>query len=259
MDIYSDVTFDGFQLNSLSGVDVLSVDSYKPAKRNVQLNSLARSNSSKVSSSFYTSRVINILVSISSTSRGSAESIFDSLLSKIQGEEKVLSLNQSSGTRNFNCTYSDYDLVVGGGSYIECDLHFVCSDSLGYDSTDTTLASVSNHTTFTKTSEFTVDGSAPWQQPKVTVTLSSVTGGTDATVTIGNPDLGQDISVTRTWSSSDILVVDSSEKTVKVNGAEVEFSGAFPEYQKGTRHLYYSDNFTARTVSYTVVYKRRWV
>lgn len=99
-----------------------------------------------------------------------------------------------------------------------------------------------------------VGGTAPWQRTKATITFSAITGGTNQAVTFGNNGTGQQISVTRTWAATDVLVVDSITRTVTVNGTAVDYSGAFPEFQTGTQAFAYSDGFTTRTFNINVVY-----
>jgi len=166
---------------------------------------------------------------------------------------------QASGTRKYLTTYSDYDVRRDGGSYIELDLNFVCSNSFGYSTIDITLFTFTGSTVATRTESITLDGSAPWQAPRFSITYSALTGGSAKTVTYGNSNTGQQISIVRTWTSGDVLVIDSDAKTVQVNGADVDFSGAFPEWQKGVGSVYYSDNFTSRTFSGTLKYNKRYV
>lgn len=75
-----------------------------------------------------------------------------------------------------------------------------------------------------------------------------------ALISIGNGGNGQTINVTRTWGLSDILVIDCVNKTVQVNGADVAFSGAFPEFPLGAQTITYVDTFLSRTFSITANY-----
>ena len=76
----------------------------------------------------------------------------------------------------------------------------------------------------------------------------SLIQNTSASITIGNAGNGQAVTVTRVWAAADILVVDCLNKTVQVNGADVNFSGAFPEFPRIRNpdlpgYLYYPDLF----------------
>lgn len=250
---------DGTDLTTVSGLTVLLTNPYAPARRKLSINLLARSNKAKTNSAFYVKRIITVRVGITRATRDLVETSLDSLMALIQGVEKELWLRQSGGTRKYTCTYSDFTLREEGGSYIEMDLFFECSDNFGYDIAPTLLKQVSGFTSGQKTDQITVEGSAPWQAPLFTLTYSAITGGTTATVTIGNGVTGQQVTITRTWTAGDVLVIDSLNKSVKINGVAVAFTGAIPEWSKGIGYINYLDNFTARTFSYTMNYYRRWV
>lgn len=128
--------------------------------------------------------------------------------------------------------------------------------------TSTTSAlSVSGRTLATYSDNYTFLGSAPIQYPIYTYTLTAVTGGTAKTVLLGNANTGQQISITRTWANSDVLTVDTTPNaiSVKVNGVSVPFTGALPVFAPGAQTLDYSDNFTTRTFTISVVYYQRFV
>jgi hypothetical protein len=257
--IYNDVTFNGIEFTAITGIKVLKVDPYLPAKRLVQTSVIARTDTSKVNSAFYTKKRILVRVGASSTTRRGAEQILDTLMSFIQGEEQWLVVPQSTGTRKYLSTYTDYDVRVDGGAYIELDLYFECSDSFGYSTVENTLFTYTSSTVATRTESITLDGSAPWQAPVFNITYSALTGGSGKTVSLGNTYTGQQVDITRTWTSSDVLIIDAYNHTVTVNGINVEFSGAIPEWKKGVGSVYYQDNFTTRTFSGTLKYNKRYV
>lgn len=253
------VRLDGTLLDSITGLSVLATDPYKPAKRVLSIANLARTNKAKLNSAFYNKKVIKVRIGISRTTRALAEVSLDSLMGILQGQEKELLIPQSGGTRKYTVTYSDNNMTHSGGSYIEMELFFETSDHFGYDTAYTLLAQVSGFTSNYKNTTIAVEGSADWQAPLVTVTISALTDGTDKTVTIGNDRTGQQTAVTRTWLAGDVLVVDALNQSVKVNGVEVTFSGGIPEFAPGVGYLTYSDNLGSRTMSMTAKYYRRWV
>jgi hypothetical protein len=259
MQIYNDVLFDSVAFSSITGLTVLAINPYLPAKRNVTIAEIARTDTSKVNSTFYTSKQISIRVGLSGRTRRDVEQVLDNLLSIIQGEEKWLVVPQSSGTRKYLTTYKDYDVIQDGGSYIELSLQFECSDRFGYDVDATPLLTVTNYTGATKSDQIGIAGSAQWQVPRFSLTIGAVTGGTAKTISYGNTAVGQQVDITRDWLAGDTLVIDAYDHSVKVNGNDIDFSGAIPEWSPGTGNVYYQDNFTTRTVSYSLTYRRRWV
>lgn len=253
------VTFDGANLEIVPGLTVLSTNPYIPAKRKLSIESLARSNKSKITGAFYDKRTITVRVGIAQPTRALVETALDTLMGLLQGQDKILILQQSGGLRKYTSTLADVVIERGGGSYLEMDLVFETSDHFGYDINPTLLLQVTNFTSYQKTDQITVGGSADWQAPVITITWSAISGGTSASVSVGNGETGQTITVTRTYTAGDVLEVDSLNQTVKVNGIEVSFSGAFPEWAPGIGYLTYLDTFTARTFSNTTRHYRRWV
>ena len=253
-------TFDGVDLATISGLTILSTNPYKLPKRTLSSYVLARANKTKNNSAFYTDRNIEVRVGITRATRDLLETSIDSLNRILQGLEKPLILKQSNGLRKYYCTFSSAQAKEDGGSYIELSLMFDCSDSFGYDTADTLLTAWSAVTGNYRTDTLDVGGSADWQAPVITRTYSSITSdGTDKDVVIGNGATGAAITISRIWATNDVLEVDCYNRTVKVNGVEVLFSGGFPEFAPGVGYLTYSDQFTARTYSGQAVYAKRWV
>lgn len=102
---------------------------------------------------------------------------------------------------------------------------------------------------------FTFGGTAPLQQPIITLQYTAGTLGA-GTVSIGNNGNGQQITVTRTWVLNDILIVDVPNKICYVNNVEVDFVGAFPEFAPGVGVLGYSTSVptSGQLFSYRVEY-----
>lgn len=254
-----DATFNSNLLTSITGLTILATNPYIPARRKLSLNDIARTNKAKTNSAFYMKKAVMVRVSITRATRDLLEQSIDSLMTILQGIEKELLLTQAGGTRKYTCTLADTIVRNDGGSYCEIDLIFETSDHFGYDNAPTLLKQVSGFTSGQKTDQITVGGSAPWQVPKLTLTYSAVTDGTSKNVIIGNDATGQSVTITRTWVAGDVLEIDALNQTVKVNGTEVDFDGAIPEWAPGIGYISYSDTFSARTFSYTLNYYKRYI
>jgi hypothetical protein len=79
------------------------------------------------------------------------------------------------------------------------------------------------------------------------------------TITIENDTTGQAISVERVWTKTDVLELDVANKTVKVNGTAVDYSGAFPYFAPGTHDLIISSDFSVYKLTVTVDYYKRYL
>lgn len=251
--------FNSVNIASVNGVSILATDPYKPPKRRLAINELARVSKSKVTGAFWTERRIIIKVAIQRTTRDLMEQSLDSLMTILQGQEKELVLSQAGGVRKYYCTLEDTPIRRSGGSYIEMDLVFRCSDNYGYDTNYTTALNLTSITSSTRGDAIPFGGSAEWQSPVIRVTYGTITGGTGKVVTIGNNATGQSISIARDFVSNDVIEIDSFNQTVKVNGTEVEFTGAFPEWAPQLGNWSYADNFTTRSFSAKITYYKRYI
>lgn len=252
--------FNNYNLQStIPSLTILSIDAYKVPKRKLSIDNIARTNKNKVSSAFFVEKNISITVSISNSTRQATESVLDSLFQLLQGLEKDLIIPQSGAQRKYTATLTDVVEKKAGTAYWEGDLVFACSEVFGYDTAPTLIASATGTSSQPRTDQYTFTGSADRQLPIITITYTAVTGGTGASVIVGNGTTGQQITVNRDWVAGDILVINCQEQSVKVNGTDVDFTGAFPGFEPGVGYLTYSDNFTTRTFNLLANYYKRWV
>lgn len=251
--------FNGNNLDTVPGLSVLKTDPYAPPKRKLSINELARTDKSKTNSAFYTAKNILVRVGISRINRNFLEQSIDTLMNLLQGLEKELVLPQAGAVRKYYCTLADMPVRKDGGSYIEIDLIFECSDRFGYETAYTTALNLSGITSSSRGDAIPFGGSAPWQVPVITIYYSAISGGTAKTVTIGNSLTGMQVSITRTWAAGDRIIIDAFNRTVTVNGADVAFSGAIPEWSPGLGNWTYTDGFTTRTFNASIIYYKRYI
>lgn len=212
---------------------------------------LVRSDGAIVLSSRFAKKVIIVFGYILAPSRTAYEQTFDELKWRLSGKQRPLVLIQAGSERAYTatCTQVAEGFIEGGKTYIT--ITFTASDPFGRDGSNQTYDS-GTFTTATKSFDHVFQGYAS-VLPKMTITISALSGGTSKTVTVGNGVTGQQIQVTRTWTAGDVLVVDSDSQRVTVNGVVVDFTGFFPAFQPGTAYAGYSDNFTTSRTARTVI------
>lgn len=255
--------FDGTNLISILGLSILGFDP-SVAKRSLSMLQIARTNKGKLTGAYYTDRTIAIRVCIQRDTRDLAEVSYDALMAILQGNEKQLIIPQSGGLRLYIATYQDTVFSTRGGSYMEFNLLFSCSDKFGYDVNQTELLNISGIITSTRTDPLTIDGSAPLQAPYIRIVLTAVSSTGSKTMTVGNSANGQAVSITRSnWTAGDIIEIGptaaGANSTVKVNGTEVAFSGAIPQFPRGAVTWIYTDGFASRTFAAIIRYFKRTV
>ncbi len=244
---YSPVTNLGIITNTIKHTDVPG--------RDVALMALANSNLSVIPSNNYPSRKVSIGGVIKGSSQSDLDDRIDTFKAYFNGVDKNLDIAYGSNTRRYLATANAISVERNDKSYFATfNVEFVCSQPFGINTTATTALSATGRTGASYSDAHTFIGSAPYQLPTLTVTYTAVSGG-GSYVAFSNSSNGQGITITdQTWVATDILEIDTKNKTVKKNGVEVDFIGAFPEFEPGARSFTYSDGFTTRTFNVTVAY-----
>lgn len=253
--------FNGVDIDSIPGVSILNTDPYKMPRRDVLMEQISRTNKSRTNSAFFVERIIVVRIAVQRNTRALMEQSIDAVMAILQGVNKELIVDQSGGNRLYYATLADAPVEEDGGSYQEIDLTFTCTDRYGYSTSASTILTIGTTTAASRSDNITFTGSAITQTPIFTITYSALTGGTNKTVNIGNGSTGQVLSITRNWTSGDILRIDTSGlvPSVKVNSTEVDFMGAFPTFAVGAGTWSYSDNLTTRTFTGSITCVSRYV
>lgn len=252
-------SFDGIDFASaVPGLSIVRTDPYRYPNRILNTSVVATGDKSVTPSAYLKDKKLNVGVEIGVNTRELLDASIDALYAFLQGREKALVLSYGTGTRQWYATLANVGISEVQGGHAILDIEFEVSDPAGSDVNSTSLFSTVL-TGSSSTTSFIVGGTAPWQKPVVTITLSALTGGTNKAITVGNPANGQTLVITRNWTAGDILVIGSKQEPVTVNSTEVSFAGAIPEWAPGTGSMSYSDDLTTRTRTMTGVYYKRYV
>lgn len=256
MTITDPIYFGGVNLNSINGWLTTGTDTFRYPTRKVNTFNLTQSDSSVTTSAFFTGRNINIRGIIRVYGRENLDDSLGELRRILEPINQVLQLSVSGNSRKFyNVTTSNISIsdVSGGMALIE--IEFITSDPFNYALTTTQALNISNLTTTPIDYSLTFDGTTT-QLPIITCTIDTITASTVTGMTFSNST--QSITIDRTWTALDILVIDCQAQTVTVNDTVVNFTGNFLEFSKGINYLRYSDEFTARQVDINVIYTKRY-
>lgn len=256
MDKYS-VKFAGNDLALVSGVDLYNHNFNDLPVRDIKINKLARRDLSIITSSEYTQKTIPVWLEICSGTRADTENTLAFVKSLLQPQNEQLIVSQGGVDVEYTSTMNEFNIDWNGTRAL-VNVIFLASNPIGQESDTQILASLAGVTTATSSYSNTVEGSAT-AYPVITVAINSITGGTDKQITISNGKTGQGITIEGTWEALDILVIDSLNMNVTVNGASVDFTGMFPQFPAGQAQITYIDDFTTRNISLTAVYNPRLV
>ena len=253
------IYFNNVRLDTIEYITITNRLAHSLPTRAVDKKDLANEDGAKLVSADYKSKEIVIEGHIVAPNRQSMEVARDNLLNYLSVKEAHLKFDQSGTEREYTATVSQIIFSEAKGGFSTFTITFLCSNPFGYNTQSTSIAMGAAIIAFYGEKTFNILGSYR-ATPVITFTFSSLSGATGKTVTITNPDSGEEIIVTRDWSNSDILQIDSANKTVKVNGTEVNYTGKFLTFDPGTgKKVVYEDNFTGRSVTVGFTYTKRWL
>ncbi len=248
----------GTDLTSISGVLIQTIDPGQVPKRTLETYALSRRAGEAVVSSYFDYREIIVKGAIVTTSKALYEIARDTLMGAIVGQQLSLQTSVAGAQRVFYCTLSDNsNLPEIYGGYASFELHFNAYDPFGYDLIATTITlgtTTSGNINYDATFAGSMDA-----RPVITITITSLTAPGTRNISIANANTGLTVTVNRVWSAADVLVIDSKQSVVTVNGVAVPWSGAMPSWSKGVGTIQYMDTFTARNVTLTGNYVKRYV
>ncbi len=252
------ISFDGNSLQTyaaLVGIITNAIEHTNLPDKDTTLYPLANTNASVIPYVGYSTKVITIAGAIAGSSASDLDSRIDTFKGYFNGKDKNLDISYGASTRRYIATVNKIAISRRQKTFFATfSIDFVCTQPFGRDTTATTALNATGRTASSYTDNHVFVGSAPFQLPVITITYSAVSGGASF-VSFGNNGNGQGITITdQTWVAADVLEIDCINKTVKKNGVEVDFLGAFPEFPPGSQNFTYSDGFTTRTLTENVIY-----
>lgn len=253
------ISFDSNSLQT-STIATTTIDHGSIATKVAPLYALAHANASTIPFVSYPSKTINIAGTISAASITALDTALDTFRAYFQNKDKNLDIDYAGVTRRYIAMANAVTIDRPGGlNWAKFAIEFICTNPFGMATSSTNLSSGFSPSATARTSSnyndtVTFSGTAPYQLPVVTITLTATPGTPTGYIQWGNGGNGQVITVQRTWANADVLVIDCAQKTVTVNGSPAAFSGGFPEFPPGVQTLQYIDSLGTRTFTISVVY-----
>lgn len=259
------VTFDSNSLQTFTqasnvGIITNSIEHTDLPAKDMALYGIANTNKSAIPYVGYPTRGITIAGAIKGSSDTDLDNRIDAFKQFFLGKDKNLDIAYNGSTRRYIATVNKIGVQRQQKAlFATFTIEFVCTEPFGRNTSATTALNASGRTAAGYTDAYTFLGNAPFQLPLITITYAAVSGGASF-VSWGNNANGQGIIVTdQTWVAADVLEIDVQNKTVKKNGVEIDFLGAFPEFAPGAQTFSYSDGFTTRTLTELVTYYPMWL
>lgn len=250
--------FNGTELTAIPGLIIESIRVSDPPRRVVETYKRARAHGRAVAGALEDDRPIIVTGKFARNSQREFEQARDTLLSAIYRLQGVLQTDIAGAPRLFNCTLEQPSIPEHLGGLADVRLDFNAYDPFGYDLNYTTPTLTSN-TAAIKDFSVTFGGSAPTQYPIFTITVTTVTGASSASViNLLNLNTGQTLSITGLVSAGDVFVIDTELGKVFKNGVAVSFGGPLPYATPGLTYFRYTDSsITTRSITIQPKYRKR--
>lgn len=257
---YNSNSLQTFNRSTRVGINTNAINHTNLPDKVAELLAKADANSSVISSVNYPSKKVGIAGSIHGSSSADLDDRIDTFKGYFIGKDQNLDINYGSGTRRYIATVNTISVQRSQkGFYATFEIEFICSQPFGVDTSSTNLINQSNRTTASYTATPTIAGNAPYQLPVFTITVDALTGTGDY-IQISNDNNGQAIEVYGLGiTAGDVIEIDCFNRTVKLNGIEVDYYGSFLELPPGASSITYADGFTTRTVDILATYYKRWL
>lgn len=220
----------------------------------------ADANGSVITGANYPSKLITIAGAIVGADQDDLDARIDTFKAYFNGRYKNLDIAFAGATRRYISTLNT--LVINRKQkslFADFVIEFICTQPFGIETTATEITDTEGLTAATLTVEPTIGGTAPYQLPVTTITINSLTGTGDS-IQLTNDLNGQTMLITGVgFAAADVLVIDAANRSVTLNGDEVDYFGTFLELELGANSLTYTDGFATRDVDILIEYYKRYL
>jgi phage-related protein len=247
MDLLNDVIYDGFGFIA-NGCVLTNIDHLTLAPRNNQLETRANRNGAVLVQSQLGVKPIYIEGYYTGDTPTDAQLMYDTLAQALNRQERLLTIPHAGSTRRYTATPTNVILREPDGlNRLTFSFEFVVPEGQATALSDTTIIN-QTVTTASATIPLTIAGSVK-ARPLITLTYTTVTGGTNKTVSIRNSRDFVGLTIQRDWVSGDTVVIDSANFQIYINGVLTAPNGRMPTWETGAGALFYSDTLTTRSVN----------
>lgn len=232
------ITTSTYQVNKIADENSDSVE--------VNIFDLARQRGGFLLNKEYKAKKITISGTIQGNDSASLEQNIDNLKELFGRQSRNLDISYSSGTRRFiaTCMSIKVDRDYYHLTYAPYEAEFIVPAGVGYDNTATT-ETVAGITDLEYIGSTTVLGTA---QPKMRTTITITADDTVSEMSLLCN--GDKMTVTDTFTTGDVIILDEATLKVTLNGIEHDFMGIFPRFIVGLN--IYDITFTATSLTYTL-------
>lgn len=139
-------------------------------------------------------------------------------------------------------------------------IEFTIDDPVGVGGTPQVLLNatgVTSASTSLNLAALDIQGTFQEQYPIYTITINSLTNGANPSFKIVNGI--SEIIIAQDFTAGDVLVIDTDEMKVKLNGELIDFNGSLPFIADLNSTIYISNTLSARNINIEVKIEPRYI
>lgn len=256
---FDDIEFDGYSLQS---ADVIAQDIviYSAPSRELINYKVPRNDGGRLNGNYYRQRIIKVKGIMKAASRVLLEQAMDTFKRRMHTPEGNFDLKVNGEIRRIPATLQNSGEMFADrkGYHINItpfSLEFLALDPFFHD-VDYTATTSENITNLAY--PITVENLGTiYARPVVTVIFEAASSVTS--FTFRNLSNGKSMLITRSFIAGDILVIDTEESSVTVNGVEVDYDGLFPTLDYGSNNCTLTTAGSSVQYTSTISFKRSYL
>jgi hypothetical protein len=250
------ISFNGTSLQT-NNIHTRSIDHESLDTREVQFQRLGARDGAKLVDDTFAPKVIRLSGIIIGSSQSDLEDRIDDLKMAVMGREKNLDIAYVSGTRRYKATCTKYSFSRDyyNITFAGWEAEFTVSDPPFGTPLDTTTIEYSAITQAIGTWETNGTFAGTYRPfPIIKMTVNSETSLGQIAFT--NSDTAQQIKVAPAsgYSAGDVLLINTTDYTVTINGTAVDYEGVIPDFVQGGNNFVVSFIGTAWNVTMKLIY-----
>ncbi|KSZ59659.1 hypothetical protein Z045_05670 [Rhodococcus pyridinivorans KG-16] len=252
------VTYGPYSLQT-TNVRTTRTNVFSAPRNNIQADKLAESDGAVIVKAQLEPKIFTVEGILRTDSIEATQHLMDQFKAALSVPNQALDIQYAGDTRRFISTAQNIMLSNDRGlASAGFSVEFLCPSGVGTDTYASTLLAPTAITTSTASLGVNIGGTYQ-AEPTIVLTINTLTGGTNKTVTVTNDVTRRGVAVTRDWAAGDKLEIDTLGKRIYVNNIPMDFIGQFPVWEPGPGSIGVMDDFGARDATVNVEYVRRWL
>lgn len=262
------ITFNNYSLQS-STVITSEIQHENFVQKRLNIQKFAQKEGGRLVSPEFDVKTISMRGTIKGTSQSNLESTIDTFKKNLNASEKNLDIDYSGGTRRYIATCSK--ILIDRKRYtvdmVDFELEFMVNNPPFGTNLDTnTLEDLANTGSSAATVTGEIDGYADFSgtfrpNPIVKITFNSVTGVNNIRLLVTNGDgyLSGTYIENHKFYNGDVLIIDTKEGTVQINGTDVDFIVGFPRFTLNNNSYTLKVIGNSYNIDLKIIYYQLWL